>query len=102
MVLYLHCKLDISIIYVYLVKNYDGYDTESVSEIATTVMQGTELEFCKLLFCRQYKHRDYWNRTHIQFKLLQDSWQWHSSNDCLIHHKNWHFPRDLGDAWFDR
>lgn len=44
MVLYLHCKLDISIIYVYLVKNYDGYDTESVSEIATTVMQGTELE----------------------------------------------------------
>lgn len=44
MVLYLHCKLDIGIIYVYLVKNYDGYWQESVSEIATTVMQGTELE----------------------------------------------------------
>lgn len=49
MVLYLNYKWDIGIIYVYLVKNYDGYwqdfsVTESVSEIATTVMQGTELE----------------------------------------------------------
>lgn len=49
MVLYLHCKLDIGIIYVYLVKNYDGYwqdfsVTEFVSEIARTVLKGMELE----------------------------------------------------------
>lgn len=49
MVLYLHYKWDVGIIYVYLVKNYDGYwqdfsVTESVSEIATTVLKGMELE----------------------------------------------------------
>lgn len=38
MVLYLYCKLDISIIYVYLVKNYDGYDIEFVFEIVIIVM----------------------------------------------------------------